>query len=56
MKYKVGVVFSFWQMIEVEANDLGEAEHTAFYLFDKDKSTMGDGEIFHSERIEEETK
>jgi hypothetical protein len=51
MKYKIGVTMSFWQMLEVEAKNREDAEHTAFYLFDRDKATMGDGEIFHSEQL-----
>jgi hypothetical protein len=56
MKYKIGVTVPFWQFIEVEADDLGEAEYKGFYLFDKDKATMGEGHVFHSERLEGEKK
>ena len=54
MKYKIGVAVSFWQTIEVEADSREDAEYAAFYLFDRDKATMGEGHVFHSEQLEGE--
>lgn len=54
MKYKIGVAVSFWQTIEVEADSREDAEYAAFYLFDRDKATMGEGHVFHSEKLEGE--
>lgn len=47
--YKVQVVMSYWQTIEVQANDKDEAEATAFDLFDIDKARQGEGEVYNTE-------
>jgi hypothetical protein len=54
-KYKIGVAMSFWQTIEVEAESREDAEYAAFYQFDRDKATMGEGHVFHSEQLTKDT-
>ena len=53
-KYRVDVVMSFWQTIEVEATDREDAANIAFHLFDATKPmTQGEGEVMN---VTEETK
>ena len=53
-KYRVDVVMSFWQTIEVEAESKEDAANTAFYLFDATKPmTQGEGEVMHVGKVEE---
>ena len=44
-KYQVDVVMSYWQTIEVEANNADEAGDTAFDLFDESLMGRGEGEV-----------
>lgn len=53
MKYKVKVIFSYIQDIEVEAADIDEARNKAFYSFDIQKAYKGEGEIYSTELIHE---
>lgn len=52
-KYKVEVVVSYWQTIEVEAQSREEAQVTALDLFDIDQARQGEGEIYDTELIGE---
>lgn len=52
-KYKVQVVMSYWQTIEVDAQSREEAQVTAFDLFDIDQARQGEAEIYDIEIIEE---
>jgi hypothetical protein len=56
MKYRVQVVMSYWQTIEVEAVSKDFAEVIALELFDITKARMGDGEVYDTELIEGESK
>ena len=56
MKYRVQVVMSYWQTVEIEADSRAEAENRALYEFDIAKARMGDGEVYDTELIEGETK
>jgi hypothetical protein len=51
MKYKVEVVMSYWQTIEVEADSSADASNKAFEQFDITKARMGDGEVYDTELI-----
>jgi len=53
-KFKVEVVMSYWQTIEIDAESQAEAEATALDAFDIKHALMGDGEINSVEEIEEE--
>ena len=54
MKYKVQVVMSYWQTIEVDATSKEEAGAMAFDLFDSTRAfQQGDGEIYDIELIGE---
>ena len=50
-KYKVEVVMSYWQTIEVEAESKEEAGATALDAFDIKYSRMGEGEVCDIEEI-----
>lgn len=50
-KYKVEVVMSYWQTIEVEAQSREEAQVKAFDLFDIDQARQGEAEIYDTELI-----
>jgi hypothetical protein len=56
MKYRVQVVMSYWQTIEVEAVSKDFAEVMALEMFDITKARMGDGEVYDTELIEGESK
>lgn len=56
MKYRVQVVMSYWQTVEIEADSRAEAENRALYGFDIAKARMGDGEVYDTELIEGESK
>jgi hypothetical protein len=56
MKYKVTVAMTYWQTIEVEAVSKDFAEVLAFDSFNIDQARQGEGEIYQTELIEEETK
>jgi len=55
MKYKVQVVMSYWQTVEVEAESRADAEHRALCEFDITKARMGDGEVYDTELVYEPT-
>lgn len=55
-KFKVQVVMSYWQTIEVDAVDEVEAAATALDLFDVTQAREGEGEVYDVETIEEETE
>jgi len=52
-KFKVQVVMSYWQTIEVDAVDEVEAAATALDLFDVTQAREGEGEVYDVETIEE---
>lgn len=54
-KYKVQVVMSYWQTIEVDAVDEVEASATALDLFDVTQAREGEGDVYDVEIIEGET-
>jgi hypothetical protein len=54
-KFKVQVVMSYWQTIEVDAVDEVEAAATALDLFDVAQAREGEGEVYDVETIEGET-
>jgi hypothetical protein len=56
MKYRVQVVMSYWQTVEVEADSLADAENKAFDEFDITKARIGEGEVYDTELIEGESK
>lgn len=53
-KFKVQVVMSYWQTIEVDAVDKVEAAATALDLFDVTQAREGEGEVYDVETIEGE--
>jgi hypothetical protein len=55
MKYKVEVVMSYWQTIEVEAVSKDFAEVLALDAFDITKARMGDGEVYDTQLVFEPT-
>ena len=54
-KFKVQVVMSYWQTIEVNAVDEVEAAATALDLFDVTQAREGEGEAYDVETIEGKT-
>jgi hypothetical protein len=54
-KYRVEVVMSYWQTIEVEAVSKDFAEMLALEAFDITQARPGAGEVFDTELIEGET-
>lgn len=55
-KFKVQVVMSYWQTIEIDAESKAEAEATALDAFDIKHSRMGEGEVCDIEEIKGESK
>ena len=51
MKYRVQVVMSYWQTVEVEADSRADAENKAFDEFDITKARIGEGEVYDTELI-----
>ena len=47
MKYEVQVVMSYWQTINVEADDAEDAKYKAFQAFDITKADIGEGEAYN---------
>jgi len=47
MKYEVQVVMSYWQTINVEADDAEDAKYKAFEAFDITKADIGEGEAYN---------
>ena len=56
MKYRVQIVMSYWQTVEIEADSRADAENRALYEFDITKARIGEGEVYDTELIEGETK
>jgi hypothetical protein len=52
MKYKVEVVMSYWQTVEVEADSSADASNKAFEQFDITKARVGEGETYDTELID----
>ena len=50
-KYRVQVVMSWWQTIEVEANNEDEAGDKALDQFDIRQARMGEGECYDIEEL-----
>lgn len=55
MKYRVQVVMSYWQTVEVEADSSADAASKAFDEFDITKANVGEGET-HAVELIEKTK
>jgi hypothetical protein len=53
MKYRVSVVFSYIDTIEVEADNKEDAMDIAWDLFDKERAVQGEGEILATEEVTE---
>ena len=51
MKYRVQVVMSYWQTVEVEADSSADAANKAFDEFDITKARIGEGEVYDTELI-----
>ena len=51
MKYRVQIVMSYWQTVEVEADSRADAENKAFDEFDITKARIGEGEVYDTELI-----
>ena len=56
MKYRVQVVMSYWQTVEIEADSRADAENKAFDEFDITEARIGEGEVYDTELIEGENK
>ena len=56
MKYRVTVVASYWQTLEIEAVSKAEAEATALDQFDIHQAGMGEAEAHDTTLIEGESK
>ena len=52
MKYRVQVVMSYWQTVEVEADSSADAASKAFDEFDIKKANVGEGETHAVELID----
>ena len=52
MKYKVEVVMSYWQTVEVEADSSANASNKAFEQFDITKARVGEGQTYDTELID----
>jgi hypothetical protein len=52
MKYRVQVVMSYWQTVEVEADSSADAASKAFDEFDITKARVGEGETYDTELID----
>ena len=52
MKYRVQVVMSYWQTVEVEADSNADAANKAFDEFDITKARVGEGETYDVELVE----
>ena len=52
MKYRVQVVMSYWQTVEVEADSSADAENKALDEFDITKARVGEGEVYDTELID----
>ena len=52
MKYRVQVVMSYWQTVEIEADSSADAASKAFDEFDITKARVGEGETYDVELID----
>ena len=52
MKYKVTVVFSYFDVIDVEADNKEDAMDIAWDLFDEKRMVKGDGEVLSATEIQ----
>ena len=52
MKYRVQVIMSYWQTVEVEADSSADAASKAFDEFDITKARIGEGEVYDTELID----
>ena len=52
MRYRVQVVMSYWQTVEVEADSSADAASKAFDEFDITKARVGEGETYDVELID----
>ena len=52
MKYRVQVVMSYWQTVEVEADSNADAGNKALDEFDITKARIGEGEVYDTELID----
>jgi len=52
MKYRVQIVMSYWQTVEVEADSSADAASKAFDEFDITKARVGEGETYDVEEME----
>jgi hypothetical protein len=52
MKYRVEMVMSYWNTIEVDAENENEAKDLAFNLFDEKIMRQGEGEVMDVQLIE----
>ena len=52
MKYRVQIVMSYWQTVEVEADSSADAASKAFDEFDITKARVGEGETYDVELID----
>ena len=52
MKYRVQIVMSYWQTVEIEADSRADAENRALYEFDITKARVGEGETYDVELID----
>ena len=52
MKYRVQVVMSYWQTVEVEADSSADAANKAYDEFDITKARVGEGEVYDVELID----
>ena len=53
MKYRVPVVQTYWQHIEVEADNEEDAMDKAFELFNIAKANKGEGKVYEPTIIKE---
>lgn len=56
MKYRVTVVFSYFDVIDVEADNKEDAMDIAWDSFDEKRMVKGDGEVLSATEIQEEVK
>ena len=52
MKYRVQVIMSYWQTVEVEADSSYDAGNKALDEFDITKARIGEGEVYDTELID----
>ena len=55
-KYRVTVLTSYWQAIEIDAQSKAEAEATALDLFDINQARFSESEVIDTRVIEGEAK